>query len=497
MMQERPNILLLFCDQFRWDCVSALGNRELITPNLDRLHREGTSFTRAYTPSPVCVPARNAKFWGMYPCRTGVSDNDRTFAPFSDNIMELLGKNGYYRHGIGKMHFAVDPDGLNGFSSRERQEELACGPDTDEYLRYLINKGYDRVFDVHGQRSEMYYIPQISQLPQQDHPTNWVGDRAVAFVRDYDRKEPFFLMTSFVHPHPPFSPPASWNKCYRLPEVSYPFVPEDYDELLVYINHFQNRYKYRSNGIDRNLIRTMRAFYFSCVSFVDYQIGRIVDELKRQGILDKTLIVFTSDHGEMLGDYNSFGKRCMLDPSARIPMIARLPSRFKPDTRCDIPVSLVDLLPTFLEAAGIRSDNILTDGVDLALTAKGESDREYVFSQFNDKGYGLYMVASRYEKYIYSASDGKSLYFDSRVDETESRNLEYLPERQDDALRMRKVLLDFLSANVPDAVEESDFKEYPSLQVPEDQDAFLFYQDQTWCREVEKQMPDGYPVKLY
>ncbi|NCU26348.1 hypothetical protein EOM86_06465 [Candidatus Nomurabacteria bacterium] len=181
MTDNKPNILLLFCDQFRWDCISALGNSELITPNLDRLSREGTSFTRAYSPSPVCVPARNSKFWGLYPCNTGVCDNDRTFKPFSENVMEILGEKGYYSHGIGKMHFAVDPTGLNGFSSRERQEEMASDTETDEYLKYLTDKGYNRVFDVHGQRSEMYYIPQISLLPQKDHPTNWVGDRSVKF----------------------------------------------------------------------------------------------------------------------------------------------------------------------------------------------------------------------------------------------------------------------------------------------------------------------------
>lgn len=497
MTDNKPNILLLFCDQFRWDCISALGNSELITPNLDRLSREGTSFTRAYSPSPVCVPARNSKFWGLYPCNTGVCDNDRTFKPFSENVMEILGEKGYYSHGIGKMHFAVDPTGLNGFSSRERQEEMASDTETDEYLKYLTDKGYNRVFDVHGQRSEMYYIPQISLLPQQDHPTNWVGDRSVAFLREYDRSEPFFLMSSFIHPHPPFSPPASWNKLYRLPEVSHPYVPDDFDDLLVYINHFQNRYKYRSNGLDRNLIRTIRAFYFSCVSFIDHQIGRIISELEAKGILDKTLIIFTSDHGEMLGDHNSFGKRCMLDPSARIPMIARYPARFRAGSRCDLPVSLVDILPTLASAAGIDTSGIQTDGIDLALTAADKTDREYVFSQFNDAGYGLYMAAGRYEKYIYSASDDKSLYFDRRIDELESKNLAGLPETASGALHMKQVLLDFLSANLPDAVENGDFKKYPKLSVPEDQDACLFYQDHTWCRDAEQEMPEGYKVRLF
>jgi len=219
-MSKKPNILLIFSDQFRWDGIHEIDGRQIATPNFDRLCREGGVFTRAFSPSPVCVPARISKFMGQYPCHTKVFDNEDNFVPNQKNMMETLHENGYYCHGIGKMHFVPDANGLNGFDSRERQEEILGNTQTDEYLKHLQSNGYDKVFDVHGQRSEMYYVPQISLLPEKDHPTNWIGERSVDFIRNYNEEKPLFLMSSFVHPHPPFSPPTP--PCERSPATASP-----------------------------------------------------------------------------------------------------------------------------------------------------------------------------------------------------------------------------------------------------------------------------------
>ena len=154
-----------------------------------------------------------------------------------------------------------------------------------------------------------------------------------------------------------------------------PFLPTDYEQLLTYWNRVQNRYKYRDQGSDMNLLRTMRAAYYAAISFIDYQLGRIFEALVTEGILDDTLILFTSDHGELLGDYNSYGKRSFLDVAARVPLLARYPERFPANVQCDYPASLVDVLPTCLQAAGSQPGDEHI-GVDLGDLVDGVAARD-------------------------------------------------------------------------------------------------------------------------
>ena len=217
--------------------------------------------------------------------------------------------------------------------------------DQEIFAIFLDANGFEHVLMPNGERSEYYYIPQPSQVPDRLHNTTWTGDRTLDFLERRDNERPFFLWMSFFKPHPPFEAPVPWHRLYRLIEMEPPEVPPENDHLLCYWNHFQNRYKYRDQGNDMNLIRAMRAMYYSIISHLDYQIGRVLDRLESEGILDDTLVIFTSDHGEFLGDYNSYGKRSFLDPAARVPLLVRYPERFGANVQCDTPVSLVDHYP--------------------------------------------------------------------------------------------------------------------------------------------------------
>lgn len=494
-IHQRPNILLLFTDQQRADTIHELGNGIIQTPHMDRLCREGVAFERAYTPSPVCVPGRCSMYYGLYPHHTGCYDNDCPMPSGKPTIMQILTDAGYRTHGIGKMHFAPDTLSMGGFQSREKQEELAGSLEDDDYLIYLKNRGYQHVFDPHGQRSEMYYIPQISQMPAKDHPTQWVGDRTVEFLDQHDFSQPFFMMSSFIHPHPPFSPPTPWNKMYRAKDMPYPHLPKGAEDCITYMNRFQNRYKYRDQGFDFNLVRTQMAFYYGCISFIDYQIGRIVARLEELGQLDNTLIVLTSDHGELLGDYYSFGKRTMLDSAARIPMIARYPARLEQGKRCSKPTSLVDMMPTFMDAAGLNKDKIETDGESLFDIASETSARRYVLSQFQREGLGLYMIADENCKYVYSAPDQKEYFFDRRVDTMEGRNLACEDEKNNEMAELMQELMDVLHRSGKEtSVKDGRWVTYPKLDMPADRDEWLLFQDNSFAREFEKQVPEGYSL---
>ena len=139
--------------------------------------------------------------------------------------------------------------------------------------------------DPNGVRSEWYYVPQPSQLPARLHHSTWVADRSLDFLQRRDPSRPFFLWSSFIKPHPPFESPIPWNRLYKPVEMPYPHMPPGYEHLLTFWNHLQNRYKYRDQGLDGNLVRLTRAAYYAAISFVDYNLGRILAQLRQSGQL--------------------------------------------------------------------------------------------------------------------------------------------------------------------------------------------------------------------
>jgi len=484
---ERPNIVHLFADQLRVDAIRALSELDFLqTPHLDRLCREGTVFTSAYTPVAECVPARACMITGMYADKTGCGSNLDDMPPESTpTLMSRLRDLGYRTHGVGKCHFTPDPWAMRGFETRDTMEEIAYDPGGDDYLQWLKGKGFDHVLEPHGIRGEMYYTPQPSQLPAELHPTQWVGDRCVEFIdREVKNERPWYLYAGIIHPHPPFAPPNPWHKLYRAPEMPLPYLPENRDELMCFINRFQNRYKYRDRGLDLQLIRCIRAYYYACVSFIDYQVGRILDALESAGQLDHTLIVYSSDHGELLGDFGCFGKRSFHDASQRVPLIVRQPGRFEAGARCASPASLVDLLPTFLSAAGDRAPSD-ADGKDLAALAAGEARGEPVYFHYGRGEDALLGAVDENWKYAWSAPDTRGYLFASSERSERSNRINEpglaaeASARLDETVRRRAARYPFSSANL--SADGAWLRRRPK-RMPEDPDAFLLYQDPPYAK---------------
>ena len=478
---KQKNILLIFTDQQRYDTIHALGNEKIYTPNLDKLTERSIAFTRAYTNSPVCVAARYTMHTGLLPHRTGCFDNGQM--PYNVSFMEVLKKHGYQTHGTGKMHFTFDsPVGDNslwGFDERDVSEE--CG-NIDDYKHFIDANGFSHVSEPLGFRSEMYYIPQVSQLNAETHNSSWASARSIDFLKTRDKSKPFFLMSSFVKPHPPFETPAPWNKLYRTVDMEPAKCPggNGNDEVITYWNKFQNRYKYRDKGTDFNLYRTMKAAYYSAISFIDYNIGKILSYMRDENLLDNTLILFTADHGELLGDYNCYGKRSYLDSAARIPMIMYDPD-LNGGRRCDTPVSLVDVFPTLMDAANINYGGI-NDGTSLIQIAGGiKNDR--VIGQFSSGATALYMYMTEKYKYIYSAADNKEFLFDLVNDSAEIVNFADHPKYRSTAELLKINLInEYKTTAVHEALEGIDteknkFKTYEKKVLPPEPDALLLRQD--------------------
>lgn len=493
MPDPRTNILLIFTDQQRADTLGVL-NPVMRTPTMDRLCAEGTTFTRAYTPVPVCVPARCSLIFGQYAHKTGCYENRSPMPEVTaerPTFMSALSEAGYQAHGVGKMHFTPDAQALRGFETRDRSEEGIRGLDADDYLAFLHQQGYEHVHDVNGVRGEMYYIPQPSQLPARLHNSHWVADRCLQFLQDRDRSRPFLLMSSFIDPHPPFAPPVPWNKLYRAPSMPLPKRPPDARNLWTTINRVQNRYKFRDAGIDDRLLQVMRAYYYATVSFIDYNVGRIVQALEARGELENTLILWTSDHGEFLGDYDCFGKRTFLKSTANVPLIVRYPERFTAGARVDAPASLVDVMPTFLAAAsaagaaGVDAGSAQLDGVDLAELADDPQMRQYVWGQYDSGDKAHYMALTERWKYIYCASDDREFLFDTLVDPDETRNRAETLGYEEQTRTLRRATIDYLRAEGYTAPLDGDgWRHYPPPAFPHDPDAGLLFQDAPWSRPL-------------
>lgn len=484
-MAKKPNILYLMTDQQRFDTVGALGNPIIQTPALDRLVQEGTSFTSAYCPSPVCVASRCSFLLGQWPHETGCATNS-AMPQDRSSVMDILNEDGYQTHGIGKMHFTPQARKLWGFETRDFSEE---GPGPDDFTESLHENGYDHIIAPHGERSEYYYIPQQSQLPARLHHTQWVGDRTLQFLSGRDSDRPFLCWSSFIKPHPPFESPVPWNRLYRSVEMPLPFLPPDFEQLHTHWNRHQNRYKYRDQGRDLNLIRTMRAAYYAAISFIDYQVGRILEYLESEGELDNTLILFTSDHGELLGDYDCYGKRSWLDAAARIPLLVRYPERFEANVQCDTPTSLVDAFPTSLNAAGLTPD-ANRSGTDLAEIANGNADHDAIIGQLAGESRGLYMLLTEDYKYIYSAADRKEWLFRRLAGRLDERNLAgnhayggILREYRDRLINW------FKNDGYEQPLDGNNWREFPQPYEPENPDADQLFQD---GRSSSDQLPPGY-----
>mgnify|MGYP000241633893 FL=1 len=269
-----------------------------------------------------------------------------------------------------------------------------------------------------------------------------------------------------------------------------PKRPDNCEALHIYINRFQNRYKYRDNGIDNNLLRMMKAYYYACISFIDFQVGKMLNALEDTGRLEDTLIIYTSDHEEFLGDYNCFGKRSMLDVSTRIPMIVRYPERFASGRVCDTPVSLVDVMPTVLAATGVDITAYDVDGLDMADIAVGKSDRT-VYSQYQSDALGVYMALTRRWKYFYSAPDRREFLFDRIRDPEETRSKAGLSLCRHALEEMQNNLFEFYrSEGFTDPINGKRWKLFLQPSISPDPDEGLLIQAPGWS--IRYQAIPGY-----
>ncbi|RPI84829.1 MAG: choline-sulfatase [Chloroflexi bacterium] len=421
-MAEQPNILLVMADQLVPFLTGAYGHPVVQTPNLSRLASEGVRFDAAYTPYPLCTPARASLLTGRYASRLECFDNASPFPSDQPTIAHYLTNAGYDTVLSGKMHF-IGPDQLHGFRRRLTTDvfpaNISWVPDPDEQGQ--------------GGHAHNYVPPNVGVRPwtkflAYDEETQF---RALEYIRNRGYSKPtypFFLTVSFHHPHDPFHVTQELWDLYEGQPIDIPEFPENLDEMyseqdrLLNAVHGTNEVNLR----DPDNLRALRRAYYGLVTYVDRKVGNLLAALEETGQSANTIVIFTADHGDMLGEKGMVQKRCFYEWSARVPLIFHFPDKRSAGRRVTASVSLLDLLPTLLDLAGVpESDRLPADGHSLSELLAGADDPERtVFSEYHvEKVKGpSFMVRRGKYKFIYIHEFGRQL-FDLESDPGEWHNL--------------------------------------------------------------------------
>lgn len=416
-MSERPNILLITTDQQRFDTIYAAGNRHIRTPHLNWLSHRGVRFDRCYSDAPVCMPARATMMTGRTGYRNDLTTNSSRVRPIDSatSLPGMLTQAGYQTRAQGKMHFS--PRRKNyGFEHMELLED---------YYRYMAKHPEYGVPADHGMgQNEME--PAISTVSESYSLTHWTMERSVEFLETRDETRPFFLWTSFSKPHPPFDPCLHYWLQYKDAEVPPPVYGDWSAEVESVPPGFRAATSVLSScdRFDAALIADVRRAYYALITQIDYNLGRLFARMRELGVLDNTLILFTSDHGDLLGDHHVGAKGVFLEGSAHVPMLMRVPEvEASGDVQgkvCDALVSPADIYTTCLSAAGVTPpDAYVVDGMDLREVATGERRRE-TFVGVSKQHYAV--IRGQY-KYTYCAAGGSELLFDLDADPYEQHDL--------------------------------------------------------------------------
>ena len=353
----RPNILWICTDQQRYDTIACMGNPHIRTPHVDRLAAEGVAFSHAFAQNPVCTPSRASFLTGRYPRTTRARQNGQNIPEDEVLVTRMLAEAGYDCGLSGKLHICA----ANGRTEHRIDDGYRVfhwshhpGPDWPDnaYIQWIEAKGHswDDIYPPRGQRGHAY-----AGVPAELHQTTWCAEKAIEFITE-ERDGPWLFSLNCFDPHHPFDPPKEYLDRYdpdQLPDPKY--HPGELDTKPVYqrIDH-DGAYGGSGMGFDKLSPRQRRevvAAYYAMVELIDDQVGRLMQALEDTGQRDNTVVIFTSDHGEMLGDHGIFLKGPhMYDCAIRVPLIMSWPARFRKGLVSDALVELVDLAPTLLDA---------------------------------------------------------------------------------------------------------------------------------------------------
>ena len=422
-----PNIVIIMADQMTAALTGAYGHPVVRTPNLDGLAARGVRFDAAYTPCPLCTPARAAMMSGRYASRTRTYDNGGILASDVPTWAHHLRAAGYEVIAAGKMHF-VGADQLHGFERRLTPDiypaDFSWTPDPDEPC-----DGADD--QTHGKAVVARRAGPCDGSEQIDYDDN-VHARSLEFLRGRRGDRPLCLLVSYSHPHPPYLCPRRFWEMYEGADIDLPAltdIPRDRQSCMErWLHSFQGFSP--ADAAHAETIRRIHRAYYGMVSYIDEKVGEILAGLAEAGMAENTAVLFASDHGDMLGQRRQVQKRLFYEWSARVPLIGSFPGRWGEGATVSAPVNLIDLFGTLTELAGAVPP-IDVDGRSILplLTGKAPADEDRItFSEYQGEGVrGACFMARRGRfKYVYVHGHQRQL-FDLQADPLEQTDLADVP----------------------------------------------------------------------
>jgi len=439
---NKPNILVIMPDTFRGDSLACAGHPAVQTPDLDRLASVGVRFDNAYTSSPICMPARSNCISGLYCHNTGQWTNHGRFPAGTRTYMNVLQENGYHTAHIGKSHY---------YKHSNKRSDKA--PHLDDYKHILEEMGHDDVFETTGpwatvgtdsiltdrwrekgllelfrddyiKRREVgaFKATWPSPLPEEEHMDTFIGRTAVDYLKQYNDEKPFSVFVGIGGPHDPWDPPQNWADRFADVDVPEPIPPTPPEEWL---SDAARAYHAAEMGEarDADTWKAIRRLYYAKIAHLDSLVGEILDALEEEGELDNTVIVFWSDHGDRLCDRGKHAKGVFYDESARVPLILRLPGNPGAGTACNSVVSINDIFPTVLGAAGVAGIDSFGESLVPATQDPGMSFHDAVFSEIGNAHARRTMIRTdRYKMVINDSAETLQL-LDMQEDPKELENL--------------------------------------------------------------------------
>jgi choline-sulfatase len=441
--QNRPkNVLLLMSDQHKPNALGVAGDSVARTPNLDALARSGARFQHAYCSNPVCVPSRASLLTGLYTHHHRAYNNTIPWPFEIKTAAHYFHDAGYMTGLIGKMHF-VDAQ-THGFDYRLDFNDWwqYLGPKTKLYAEELSRRnsgsGMPQIDDLWrdeddpwkgvrelDDRKSAVAVGRVSKLEEKDHFESFVARESMRFLKNYGRQQPFFLIGSFLKPHDPFMPAARFASLFRPEDMKLPatWKKADFSRLPKEL-----RDSIASNAPtlelnDPEMAKRRMAFYYASLAQMDDALGRILATLRELGLENDTIVLYTADHGEMLGEHGMWQKFVFFEPSVGVPLLIRVPGLTSAGSRCGVLASLVDVLPTLGELCGVSLPAL--DGGSLAgsLRHPAQPVDKTVFAEYNlQTPRAKYMIRNGDFKYNFYVNDVDELY-NLKTDPNELVNL--------------------------------------------------------------------------
>ena len=438
------NVLCVMVDQWPASLLGCANHPDILTPTLDELASSGTRFTNCYSATPVCIPARRELMAGVDSRVHGDKCfNEHLRMPDIPTMAGCFSRAGYQTYAVGKLHVFPQRDRI-GFDDVILYEEGRHkeGMRQDDYERFLVREGCGGLEYMHGMCNNNY-LARPWHLGEATHPTTWATREMCETIKRKDPTRPAFWFLSYNHPHPPLAPLAEYLDMYAdlSPKTPYAGDWTEADGLPSVYRYYHGMYNFMND--ERRITNARRAYYALC-THIDHQIRTVIGTIREEGLLDNTAIVFTCDHGEMLGAHHLWGKNMFYEDSTKIPFIMVPPvgsKDFIPGSTDDRLTELRDIMPTLLEMAGIDIPESVNG---ISLTAGSNQEREHIYGELWTDRRATRMLRWSDYKLIYCPVDNSRQVFNLKNDPMELTNLAGDPAMGDVVRELEKRLMDSL-----------------------------------------------------